>query len=85
MIRSCASPLLGFDFPQHWSELDTTGGPRPPPRCSPACCCIAGPLTGQEHPVLLVEGGDASVDGLWSAYDDMWVLDIDKGVWNEVS
>ena len=35
--------------------------------------------------MLLVEGGDASVDGLWSAYDDMWVLDIDKGVWNEVS
>ena len=35
--------------------------------------------------MLLVGGGDATVDGLWCAYDDMWVLDIDKGVWNEVS
>ena len=71
---------VGLDFPQHWMKLDTTGGPRPPPRGSHAACCIAGPLTGQEHPLLLVEGGFSGI-----ALKDMWVLDVDKGVWSEVS
>ena len=60
--------------------MDTTGGPRPPARGSHAACGIAGPLTGQEHPLLLVAGGDAQ-----SAFKDMWVLDVDRGVWSEVS
>ena len=70
-----------LDFPQHWTKLDTTGGPRPRARFSHAACCIAGPLTGQEHPLLLVGGG---LIGL-SALKDMWVLDVDRGVWSEVS
>ena len=70
---------VGLDFPQHWTKLDTTGGPRPPARDSHAACCIAGPLTGQEHPLLLVAGGRGG------ALKDMWVLDVDRGVWREVS
>ena len=71
-----------LDFPQHWTKLDTTGGPRPPARHSHAACCIAGPLTGQEHPLLLVGGGcGRALDAL----NDMWVLDVDRGVWSEVS
>ena len=71
---------VGLDFPQHWTKLDTTGGPRPPARDSHAACCIAGPLTGQEHPLLLVGGGYSGDD-----LKDMWVLDVDRGVWSEVS
>ena len=44
-------------------------------------CCIAGPLTGQEHPLLLVGGGFDGSDVL----KDMWLLDVDRGVWSEVS
>ena len=70
---------VGLDFSQHWTKLDTTGGPRPPARYEHAACCIAGPLTGQEHPLLLVAGGRGG------ALKDMWVLDVDRGVWREVS
>ena len=69
-----------FDFPQHWTKLDITGGPRPPARRSHAACCIAGPLTGQEHPLLLVGGGYGGY-----VLKDMWVLDVDRGMWSEVS
>ena len=81
---------MGLNFPQHWTKLDTTGGPRPPAREFHAACCIAGPLTGQEHPLLLVGGGYSGsvpcecVAGE-SALKDMWVLDVDRGVWSEVS
>ena len=71
---------VSLDFPQHWTKLDTTGGPRPPARSSHAACCIAVPLTGQEHPLLLVGGGYGG-----GALKDMWVLDVDRGVWSEVS
>ena len=71
---------VGLDFPQHWTKLDTPGGPRPPARESHAACCIAGPLTGQEHPLLLVGGGLRG-----GVLKDMWVLDVDRGVWSEVS
>ena len=46
-----------------------------------AACCIAGPLTGQEHPLLLVGGGFDGSD----AFNDKWLLDVDRGVWSEVS
>ena len=71
---------VGLDFPQHWTKLDTTGGPRPPARASHAICCIAGTLTGQEHPLLLVAGGRSG-----SVLKDMWVLDVDGGVLSKVS
>jgi len=72
---------LGFYYPlQHWNKLDTTSGPSPPTRFRHSACCIAGPLTGQKHPLLLVGGG---FDG--GVLRDMWVLDIDRCVWSEVS
>ena len=64
-------------FPQHWTKLDTTGGPKPPARDSHAACCIAGPLTGQGHPLLLLVGGGYSFDD--GIFKDMWVLDVDRG------
>ena len=69
-------------FPQHWSKLDTTRGPSPSARYFHAACCIAGPLTGQEHPLLLVGGG---LNNALDVFKDMWVLDVDRGVWSEVS
>ena len=72
--------ICGSSLPQHWTKLDITGGPRPPARYDHAACCIAGPLTGQEHPLLLVGGG-----GFSGILKDMWVLDVDRGVWSEVS
>ena len=56
-------------------------GNKPPARNSHTACCIAGPLTGQEHPLLMVVGGEG--DGL-KVFSDMWLLDVDKGVWSEV-
>ena len=81
LVLSSLGMNLGFYYPlQHWSKLDTTSGPSPPTRFRHAACCIAGPLTGQEHPLLLVGGG---FDG--GVLRDMWVLDIDRCVWSEVS
>ena len=60
---------------QHWTRLNITTD-KLPPRNSHATCCIESPLTGQQHPLLMVVGG----------YDlgDVWLLDLDKGVWSEV-
>ena len=71
-----------FDFPQNWIKLHTTGGPWPPARHAHAACCIAGPLTGQEHSLLLVGGGYC---GGGDDLKDMWLLDVDRRVWSEVS
>ena len=64
---------------QHWTKV--ASGKRPQPRHSHTACCIAGPLTGQEHPLLIVMGGSAL--GVGTA-GDVWLLDVDKGVWSEV-
>ena len=82
-----------LDFPQYWTKLDTTGDPRPRARHSHTACCIAGPLTGQEYPLLLVGGGLGKalnavlIGGGYSdgVLKDMWVLDVDRGVWSQVS
>ena len=66
-------------FLQHWSKLKISG-PKPPARSSHAACFIAGPLTGQEHPLLLVVGGYGI-----KVLQDMWILDIDGKEWKEVS
>ena len=63
---------------QHWTKV--ASGERPQPRVSHIACCIAGPLTGQEHSVLMVVGG---WDGA-KVFSDVWLLDVDKGVWSEV-
>ena len=52
-------------------------------RYSHTACCITGPLTGQKHPLLLVGGGVSHV--VQDDLKDMWILDVDRGVWNEVS
>ena len=64
---------------QHWTKVGT-GGKLPVRRSLHTACCIAGPLTGQEHSVLMVVGG-------WNGskvFSDVWLLDVDKGVWSEV-
>ena len=65
---------------QHWSKVKTSGG-RPPARSSHAACCIAGPLTGQPHPLLMVICGNGGGFGVLS---DVWVLDVAQGLWSQV-
>ena len=65
---------------QHWTKVGS-GKKKPHARYLHTACCIAGPLTGQDHPLLLVVGGDA---GGWDVLSDVWLLDVDKGVWSEV-
>ena len=65
---------------QNWNKLDISGA-KPPVRNCHAACCIAGPLTGQKHPILMVIGGwhtDSSTLG------DVWLLDVDEAMWSEV-
>lgn len=64
---------------QHWTKLKVTEV-MPPERLSHATCCIAGPLTGQQHPLLVVVGGFGVTE-----LGDVWMLDVDNGVWSEVS
>lgn len=65
---------------QHWTKLNVSGT-KPRARHHHASCCIAGPLTGQEHPLLMVVGGTPNnIIG----FADVWLLDVDKGVWSEV-
>ena len=62
---------------QHWTKL----GSDPPARASHTTSCIAGPHTGQRHPLLMVVGGwDISKRRL----GDVWLLDVNKGLWSEV-
>ena len=68
-------------FMQHWTKL-AVSGVKPRARHGHTTCCIAGPLTGQQHPVLMVVGG-CSIDS-WVKLRDVWLLDMDKGVWSEV-
>lgn len=63
---------------QHWTKLKIAGA-KPPARCLHAACYIAGPLTGQQHPLLMVVGGSSD-----NRFGDMWLLDVDKRMWNEV-
>jgi len=46
---------------QHWTKVGI-GEKKPIARHSHTACCIAGPLTGQEHPLLVVVGGDGGKD-----------------------
>ena len=64
---------------QHWTELNIRGA-KPPARNGHAACCIAGPLTGQQHPLLMVVAGGVGLN----TFGDVWLLDVDNMVWNEV-
>ena len=63
---------------QHWTKVACEK--TPPGRESHTACCIAGPLTGQEHPILMIVEGGKEVE----VFSDVWLLDVDKGVWSEV-
>lgn len=65
---------------QHWTKLNVSGT-KPRGRSVHSTCCIAGPLTGQTHPLLIVVGGGPNE---LQRFADVWLLDIDKGVWSEV-
>lgn len=65
---------------QRWTKL-VVNEVKPPARSLHATCSIAGPLTGQKHPLLMVVGGVTDVVG---AGGDVWLLDVDEGMWSEV-
>ena len=56
-------------------------GKKPSPRDDHALFCIAGPLTGEHDPLLMVVGGFG--DGL-AGLSDAWLLDVTRGLWKEV-
>ena len=66
---------------QHWTKLDVSEI-KPRARSSHATCCIAGPLTKQQDPLLMVIGGEGSGG---KTLRDVWLLDVNKAVWSEVS
>ena len=55
---------------------------KPPARSAHAAFCIAGPLTGQQQPLLMVVGG--STGFFTPPLGDVWLLDVDKGEWTKV-
>ena len=65
---------------QNWTKLKVTGV-QPRNREYHAACCIAGPLTGQEHPLLMVVGGMREDMRI---VNDVWILDVDESHWTEV-
>ena len=67
---------------QHWTKLKFSGA-SPCARYYHAACCIASPLTGQQHSLVMVVGGWGENPSL-RTLDDVWLLDVDMGVWREV-
>lgn len=64
---------------QCWTKLEVRGD-KIPARSNCATCCIAGTLT-EQHSILMVIGGLGSQ---LRAFGDVWLLDVDAGVWSEV-
>lgn len=64
-------------FPQQWSPISKQGN-WPKARWYHAACCLN---YGEEHPQLLVSGGERSNEVL----QDCWILNVDSGNWEEVS
>lgn len=64
---------------QRWTKLNISGA-KPCARSLHTTCCIAGPLTGPQSPLLMTFGGYGE-----KTLNDMWLLDFNKGVWSEVS
>ena len=62
---------------QRWTKLKVTGV-KPSGRIYHAACGIVG----SQHPVLTVVGGN---DNKGKTQSDVWLLDVDEGVWNKVS
>ena len=68
-----------FTSMQHWIKLTTEH--KPPARDYHSTCFMAGPPTGQQSPLLMVVGG---LDDTLKALSDVWLLDVEEGVWSEV-
>ena len=65
---------------QHWTKLRVSKV-KPPVREYHATCCIAGPLTGEQYPLLMVVGGWGYI---LKILGDVWLLDVETGVWSKV-
>ena len=64
---------------QHWTKFNKSGGgPWPEERSGHAACCLN---YGQQHPQLLVTGGENRQD---KTLGDAWILDVDSGRWRKV-
>ena len=62
------------------SRPDDTTIPWPVERVNHSSCLLAGPLTGHQHPVVVVVGGwDNNVDTL----SDLWIMKRDQ-TWKKV-
>lgn len=72
--------VISIMFMQHWTKMNTTGD-KPSARSSHFTCCISGPLTGQQNPILMVIGGCTN---FLMPVGDVWLLDVNKGMWSEV-
>ena len=65
---------------QEWTSIERpSGAPCPVGRSSHATCCLN---YGEEHPQLLVTGGENNNDYI---LQDAWILDVNSGRWREVS
>ena len=63
---------------QHWSKVPECEGPHPPARYHHSTSCLD---YGGDKPQLVIFGGrDVNGDVL----NDVWILDINSGVWKEV-
>ena len=60
----------------NWTALEVPGNLQKNPMLP---IVLLVPLSGQEHPLLLVGGCSRG------AVQEMWVLNVDRGVWSEVS
>ena len=79
MLSLCGETIYLNVSMQHWTKV--ISGNKPFFRSDHTACCIAGPLTGQKDPLLMMVGGLVSGVG---AAGDVWLLDVDKGMWSEV-
>ena len=57
-----------------------TSGKKPPARSRHAACAIGDIIRGH-HPLVMVVGG---VGDDYTAFSDVWFLDVTDGSWSEV-
>ena len=62
------------------SRPDDATIPWPFGRDCHSSCLLAGPLTGHQHPVVVVVGGE---DNKWDTYNDLWIMKREQA-WKKV-
>ena len=62
------------------SRPDDTTIPWPVAREYHSSCLLAGPLTGHQHPVVAVVGGEGNY---WDTLNDLWIMKRDQ-TWKKV-